>query len=190
MKYFTFILILVLFICVPATVFAAIYQDKFNNFEMKIPDGWVTDKRNTFYGNILIINYPLIEQTSIFMKVSDKIANQDTRETLENYTQQDIAALIESMKTEIANMLPEVKFEDVKTRYFAKNLTIQLNYTDGNKEYCVTEFLLQGNIYMLVFTVPTKEYTNLSPAFFNMLNSIKTICAPKNGLSPKNIPTV
>lgn len=190
MKRITFIFTLALFICIPNTTFAAIYQDKANNFQMIIPDNWIAKKQSTFTGNTLVINYSMIQQASILMKISEGIANQDTQETLENYTQQDIATLIESMKTEISNSIPEVVFEDAKIRYFAKNRSIQLNYTDGSKEYCVTEFLLRGNIYMTIFTVPTEEYAQLSPVFFNMLNSIKMIVPSKNKLSQKDIPIV
>lgn len=191
MKNIKLIFILVLFITIPSTTtFAAVYQDKIKNFQMNIPDNWIANADNTFPGNILVINYPKIKQTSIFMEVSDEIANQDTRQTLGNYSQQDIAALIESMKVQIANLIPEVVFEDARVRYFAKKKSIQLNYTDGSKEYCVTEFLLQGNIYMMIFTVPRKEYTQLSPMFFNMINSIKNIVPPDGKLTLEDIPTV
>ncbi len=190
MKNIKLILVLVIFICIPATACAAVYQDKANNFQMNIPDNWITSKENTFLGNVLVINHPTIKQTSIFMVVSDEIANQDPRKTLEEYSQQEIAALVESMKTEISSLIPEVVFEDAKTHRFPKNRAIQLNYTDGSKEYCITEFLLHGNIYMLVFIVPTQEYAQVSPAFFNMLDSIKEIVSPNDKLTLKDIPTV
>jgi hypothetical protein len=187
MKIIKVILILVLFSYIPATVSAAtVYQDKTNNFQMTIPDNWITGKENTFPGNIFVINYPMVKHASIFMKVSDDIANQDIQETLENYTQQDIVALIESMKAEILHSMPGIVFEDAKARYFAKTRAIQLNYTDGSEEYCVIEFLLQGSIYMLVFTTPTQEYAHLSPAFFSMIESIKTVTLTNQ----EDIPTV
>ncbi len=187
MKIIKFTLVFVLFICIPATVFAAaVYQDKTDNFQMNIPDNWIASKENTFYGNIIVINYPMVKYASILMKVSDKIANQDTRETLENYTQQDIADLIESMKAEISHSVPDVVFEDAKTRYFATTKAIQLNYTDGGEEYYVTEFLLQDSIYMLIFTTPAQEYAQLSPAFFSMIESIKTMTLTNH----EDIPTV
>lgn len=121
MKSVKFTLVLVWFICIPATVFDTdVLQDKTNNFQRNIPDNWIANRENTFLGNTIVINYPMIKHGSIFMKVSDEIANQDTRETLENYTQQVIAALIESMKAEISHSMPDVVFEDVKTRYFSK----------------------------------------------------------------------
>lgn len=189
MKMIKFILVFILFIYIPNTACAALYQDQANNFQMDLPDNWITNQINTLTGNLFIINNPTVKQASIFMTVSNDVANQDLQTSLENYNQQDIANLIESMKTEISHLIPEVKFESAETRYFAKNKAIQLNYIDGSQKYCITEFFLQGNIYMLIFTAPQDEYLHLSPVFFNLLTSIKIITESKN-LIQNDIPTV
>lgn len=164
---------------------AAVYQDGEDHFQMNVPDQWIVLTRISPSGKVLILKHPTLTGTSIIMKTADN-PGAAPDQTLNNYSQEEIHDLMESMKTEIAQNVSQVHFESATTRYYAHNKTIQLNYSDGSSEYCLTEFLGGGKIYMLIFSTSKAEYPHIAPTFFNMLNSFQAFEQPADSADLKN----
>ncbi|MDU2063653.1 MAG: hypothetical protein E6713_02335 [Sporomusaceae bacterium] len=171
-------------------VFAAIYIDKDNAFQMTTPPNWTVMEQYTVTGKTIVLTPSGFGTTAIIASVAPVDPLDDSHKSFADYNEAELTELIDGIKQEIFHTIPSVTFEKSQIRLFGNNKALLLNYRDKEKKYCLAEFLQQDRLYMFIFSAPPQEYQETVPPFFQMLTSIQFLAEAGPNQPSQDIPLI
>lgn len=168
------LLLLCFFVYLPS-VSAELYQNRDYNFQIELPDGWISDGKSQALVNrkIQINENDTVIAAGFALKV-DYLEGKALNIAISRATPKQKKYILDGIRESMIKQYPGIEITYSNSMYLGENemLVVRGKFKDSPVRLIVASALMRGNTYNFMFASnsPTAQY---EPQFFDMLKTLR-----------------